>query len=431
MSQAEKSVSQDLEQLERSDLIELVETLLMRVQALESQVKEQASTIQGLKDQLAKNSQNSGKPPSSDGLKKQRTQSLRKKSGRKVGGQKGHAGHTLRMSETPDHIVMYELESCPECAQDLSTVEAESHMKRQVYDIPPIHLEVTEHQAESKACPHCQKQVRASFPEGVTQPVQYGELLRAQACYLNTYQLLPMARSCELLGDFYGHQPAPALIQEANQAMDVGSQPALDAIKKQLCQAPVTHHDESGVRVAGKTQWLHVSSTENVTHYGVHEKRGQVAMKEIAILPNSTGRIVHDHWQSYLAFENVEHAFCNAHHLRELKFITEQYQQSWADEMTLLLLGIKAAVAEASLTADSLSDEQLIAFEQRYDQILCNGFDSNPPPDESPPKKRGRIKQTPPRICLTALKDINPKLWLSCMISASPSTIISQNAISA
>lgn len=224
MSELEKSVSQALGKLESSDLRKLVEKLLTRTQELESQVK----------DQLAKNSQNSGKPPSSDGLKKKRTQSLRQKNGRKAGGQKGHAGHTLRMSETPDHILVHELESCLECAHDLSAVEAESHMKRQVYDVPPIRLEVTEHQAEIKACPHCQKQVRATFPTGVTQPVQYGELLRAQACYLNTYQLLLMARSCELLGDFYGHQPAPALIQEANQAVETGSQLAIDAIKKQL-----------------------------------------------------------------------------------------------------------------------------------------------------------------------------------------------------
>jgi transposase len=272
-----------------------------------------------------------------------------------------------------------------------------------VYDIPPIRLEVTEHQAEIKVCPHCQKQVCAAFPKGVTQPVQYGELFKAQACYLNTYQLLPMARSCELLGDFYGHQPATALIQEANEVVAAGSQPALDAIKQQLGQAPVTHHDESGVRVADKTQWLHVSSTEEVTHYGIHEKRGQVAMKATGILPNLTGRIVHDHWQPYLAFDNVEHGFCNAHHLRELNFVTEQYQQPWAEEMRLLLLDIKAAVTDASQTADALPRPQQLDFEQRYDEILQKGFAANPPPDKPPPIKRGRTKQSPPKNLLDRL----------------------------
>jgi len=314
------------------------------------------------------------------------------------------------MSETPDYIVVHGLETCPACAHDLSSVATESQMRRQVYDIPPIQLEVTEHQAEIKTCPHCQKQVRAAFPDGVSQPVQYGELFKAQACYLNTYQLLPMARSCELLGDFYGHQPAVALIQEANQVVQAGSQPAIDAIKKQLCEAPVTHHDESGLRVAGQTQWLHVSSTAALTHYGVHEKRGQVAMKKIDILPNATGRIVHDHWQSYLTFENVEHAFCNAHHLRELTFITEQYQQSWAEEMAVFLLAVKHAVAAAALTADTLPDKQLLHFEQRYDQIVQQGLDAHPPPDEPLPKKRGRIKQSPPKNLLDRLDKHKPQV---------------------
>jgi transposase len=403
MSQEEPSVNQEGEQLARSELIKLVETLLVRVHELETQVKAQASTIQALKDQLAKNSQNSSKPPSSDGLKKQRTQSLREKVGRKVGGQAGHPGHTLRLSEHPDQIEVHHLATCPECAHDLSTVVAAAYQKRQVYDIPPVRLEVTEHRAELKVCPQCQKQVRAAFPEGVTQPVQYGELFKAQACYLNTYQLLPMARSCELLGDFYGHQPAPALIQDANHAVAAGSQPAIKAIKQHLCQAAVTHHDESGVSVADKTQWLHVSSTATVTHYGVHEKRGQMAMTALDILPNLTGRMVHDHWQPYLAFDNAEHAFCNAHHLRELKFITEQYQQPWAEQMSLLLLTIKAAVAEAAHTTEALPHEQQLAFTQRYDQILQKGFAANPPPDEPPPVKRGRKKQSPPKNLLDRL----------------------------
>jgi len=403
MSEPKRLVNLELEQLERSDLIKLVETLLARIQVLEEQVKGQASTIQALQDQVAKNSQNSSKPPSSDGLKKQRTQSLREKAGRKVGGQAGHPGHTLRMSEQPDQIEMHRLSACPECAHDLTVVEAAAYLKRQVYDIPPLRLEVTEHRAEIKVCPQCQKSVRAAFPEGVTQPVQYGELIKAQACYLNTYQLLPMARSCELLGDFYGHQPAVALIQEANQAVAASSQPALAAIKQHLCQAAVTQHDESGIRVADKTQWLHVSSTAAVTHYGVHEKRGQVAMKALAILPNLTGRMVHDHWQPYLAFDNATHAFCNAHHLRELNFITEQYQQPWAAEMRLLLLEIKAAVTAAVPTTAALPQEQQLAFAHRYDQILQNGFAANPPPVDPPPVQRGRTKQSPPKNLLDRL----------------------------
>lgn len=206
---------------------------------LRKQIKEQAKEIQRLKDQVAKDSRNSGKPPSSDGLMKRRTESLRQKSDNKSGGQKGHKGHTLKMSENPDYVIVHELSVCPACAHDLSQIEPCEHMRHQVYNVPPVELEVTEHRSEIKVCPCCQKRVKATFPAGVTQSVQYGELFKVQASYLNTYQLLPLARSCELLGDFYGHQPAEAIIQAANQAVQAGSEPAITAIKEALTQEAV------------------------------------------------------------------------------------------------------------------------------------------------------------------------------------------------
>ncbi|MEZ4860643.1 MAG: IS66 family transposase [Caldilineaceae bacterium] len=411
MSEPEKQLNQQIEKLinqsERTELERLLwaqnQELLAQNEELRKQLKEQANEIQRLKDQVAKDSRNSGKPPSSDGLKKRRTESLRQKSGRKRGGQKGHQGHTLQMSENPDHVIVHELSVCPECAHDLSQIEVIEHMRRQVYDVPPVELEVTEHRSEIKVCPCCQKRVKATFPAGVTQPVQYGELFKAQACYLNTYQLLPMARSCELLGDFYGHQPAEAIIQEANQAVQAGSEPALEAIKQALIQEAVTHHDESGVRVEGHLEWLHVSSTERLTHYEVHPKRGQKAMKAIGILPTATGHIVHDHWSSYLTFDQVDHAFCNAHHLRELRFISEQYQQTWPTQMSQLLLEIKVAVDAAPAERNSLSSVQCLDFAKRYDAILQLGFAENPPPSEPYPKKRGKPKQSPPKNLLDRL----------------------------
>ena len=392
-----------LEKMDKPGLIDLVAVLLVRVEQLETLVQEQATTIQSLQDQLAKNSRNSGKPPSSDGLKKPRTRSLRQKTGRKPGGQKGHQGHTLKMSDNPDHIELHQLDHCPHCQGDLSSVSPSGYGRRQVFDVPPVRIEVTEHQAEIKDCPHCQATVQAAFPPEVTQPVQYGSRLKAQASYLNTYHFIPHARTSELFGDFYGHAPAPALVKEANQAVKTGCQPALDAIYEQLIQADVEHFDESGLRVAGKTQWLHVSSTEKLTYYETHPKRGQEAMTDIGILPNFSGRAVHDHWRSYKTFDNCNHAYCNAHHLRELQFVTDQYQQPWAEQMAQLLLDIKAEVAQTALIADALTPEQITHFEQRYDDILKQGFQANPPPTNPPPKQRGRAKQSPPKNLLDRL----------------------------
>lgn len=401
---------QQLEKLEKAELIDIIMMLSERLQQLEVIVTEQAVKIQSLEDQLAKNSRNSGKPPSSDGLKKPRTRSLRKRSGRKPGGQKGHKGQTLQMVSEPEHVQRHAVTSCPQCATDLRAIEPEGHEKRQVFDIPPVSIEVTEHQAEIKQCPHCQQRVKGQFPADVTQPVQYGARLKAQAVYLNIYQLIPVARTCELLGDFYGHTPAAALVQTANLRAKAETKPALEAIRKQLLTAEVAHFDESGLRVESKLHWLHVASTNWLTYYAVHARRGQVGMREIGILPQFTGRAVHDHWPSYLQFDNCEHAFCNAHHLRELQFIVDQYEQAWSEDMSKLLLDIKAEVEQALAEQNCLPQDRIAYWEQRYDQILEIGFETNPPPDKLLPKKRGRKKQSPAKNLLDRLQKHKPQV---------------------
>jgi transposase len=323
----------DREQLEQMDK----ETLIDLVLLLQDHLDELSQRVKKLEDQVAKQSRNSSKPPSSDGLSKPRTRSLRRSEGRKPGGQEGHPGHTLRMREHPDYIELHSVGYCPHCATDLSDVAVSDSMRRQVFDVPPVQIEVTEHQAAIKYCPSCHHQVQAAFPPGVTQPVQYGPRLKAQASYLNNYHFIPIARTCELLGDFYGHAPAWAFVAEANQAVVCGCEPALAEIQRQLLQAKVAHFDESGIRVKGQLHWLHSAGTKMLTFFGLHRKRGQEAMQDIGILPRFTGCALHDHWASYLAFEQCDHAFCNAHLLRELQFITDQYGQPWANKMAQLL----------------------------------------------------------------------------------------------
>jgi len=389
------------DQLEQMDK----ENLLAIIIALQKQLAEQAAVIQELRDQLAKNSRNSGKPPSSDGLKKPRTRSLRRKIGRRSGGQEGHEGHTLQMIAQPDQIERHYATRCPYCATDLNDVVSAGYEKRQVFDIPPLQVTVTEHQAESKRCPHCRRQVKGTFPPNVTRPVQYGPRLKAQAVYLNNYQLLPLARTCELLGDFYGHTPSEALVLAGNKTMVAGIEPTLDSIRRQLIAADVVHFDESGMRVEGRLNWLHVAGTELLTYYIVHPKRGKEGMAAAGILPQLHGHAVHDHWQSYFTFENCRHALCNIHHLRELQFIVDQYEQTWAEDMAGLLLNIKAEVEAAQPEQMMLSPEQLTHFERRYDDLIEQGLAANPPPVNPPAKKRGRKKQSPPKNLLDRLRD--------------------------
>jgi transposase len=196
-----------LDELDKACLLELMVAMQATIEELQKTVAEQAAELQRLRDQVAKHSGNSGKPPSSDGLGKPRPQSLRGKSGKSKGGQVGHLGHSLTMVEQPDQVEVHALRVCPHCTNSLDGVEVCGYARRQVFDIPPVRLEVTEHCAEIKRCPDCGQRVQAPFPSDVTQPVQYGLRLRAQASYLNNYQLLPLARTCELFGDCMATSP--------------------------------------------------------------------------------------------------------------------------------------------------------------------------------------------------------------------------------
>jgi transposase len=390
------------------EIMDWVTSLLAQVDQRDEIIRQQQETIQRLEDQLARNSQNSSKPPASDGLKKgPRTSSLREKSGKKNGGQKGHKGDTLKQVEKPDHTKVHPVAQCRHCHISLEDVAAEQYEKRQVFDIPPVRVEVTEHQAEIKHCPHCGEMTKADFPVEVTQPVQYGPRIKSQATYFNNYHVIPLERTTEIFADLYGHALSEAMVLQANTTLADRVQPATEAVKEALINSPVVNFDETGLRVGGQLHWVHVASTPELTDYTVHGKRGSEAMDAAGILPEFEGTAVHDHWKPYFKYDQAFHSLCNAHHLRELKFIEQQYQQPWAAEMKSLLREIKDKVEQTRPHQDQLPPEIITAFEQRYDQLISQGLAANPPPPpaEQKPKKRGRVKQTPPQNLLDRLKD--------------------------
>lgn len=149
--------------------------------------------IAELERRLGLNSGNSGKPPSSDGLKKPvRISSLRAKSGKKSGGQQGHPCKTLRQTAISDATIDHFPETCAGCGAALNEAMAKHHAARQVFDLPdPGSLLVTEHRAHTCRCTGCGTQTKAAFPEGVTAPVQYGPRIGSFVLYLQNHQLLP------------------------------------------------------------------------------------------------------------------------------------------------------------------------------------------------------------------------------------------------
>jgi len=373
-----------------------------------AKIQEQAVTIQALRDQLAKDSRNSSKPPASDGYKKPpvlRTQSLRRSGEKKNGGQLGHPGRRLEPVAQPNYIEVHPVTECAHCHTSLAEAPATDYKKRQVFDLPAVNIEVIEHQAEIKACPCCGEFSTAAFPPDVTQPTQYGPRIKAQTTYFNVYQHIPLARTRETFSDLYGHPLEEDTIRHANACIEEAVTPTTEEIQRQLCASTVVHFDETGLRAAGKLHWVHVASTPILTHYTFHPKRGSEAMIDGGILPHLTGTAVHDHWKSYFKVHQGAHALCNAHHLREFIFIHERYRQPWAAQMIDLLLEIKKTVDQARPTQDHLPPEPLAHFEHRYAQILKRGFAANPAPDPPAKKKRGKQKQSPPKNLLDRLRD--------------------------
>jgi len=384
-------------------VVTLLGELSAEVELLQKQVAELQREVQRLKDQRAKNSRNSSKPPSSDGFTKPAPQSLRPRGNRKPGGQRGHPGSTLTMVEHPDHAILYRVDHCERCGRPLNDEAPSGLEKRQVFDIPPIHMEVTEHHAEIKLCPSCGYLNKAPFPEQVKAPVQYGPRLKAIAVYLRQYQLLPYHRARELVRDLFSTDLSEGTLTNIIQTCSASLQGPVDEIRRQLLHAPVVHVDETGSSVEGTRHWLHATSTAHLTYYQIHPKRGAHAMDQIGILPYFRGRAIHDFWKPYFTYQ-CDHGLCNAHHLRELTFLHEQHDQCWAKEMIDCLCDIKKAVDEAKSTTDTLFKEQIQKFEQRYQTILEEGYKENPLPKRaSTKKKRGRQKKSKARNLLERL----------------------------
>jgi transposase len=351
------------------------------------------SRLAELERRLGLNSTNSGKPPSSDGLKKPvRVSSLRERSGKKTGGQKGHPGKTLCQAETPDAIIDHYPEACAGCGASLSGTVVTDHIARQVFDLPePRPLTVTEHRAYRCVCAGCGAGTQAVFPDGIAAPVQYGERIKAFVLYLQHYQLLPEKRLATLMADLFGVRLATATVAQISQDCASRFQGFADAVRDHVASAPVKHMDETGFRIGGKTQWLHIASTILMTFYRVSPKRG-------SLLENVTGIVVHDHWKPYYTLTGVLHALCNAHHLRELKALVEIENEAWAGKMQRLLRRACHVVNLAHDRDVPLKPGLIALFERRYDIILTEGFAFHEgQPALIPAAVKARRRGRPPR----------------------------------
>jgi transposase len=335
------------------------------------QIKKLEKRVHELERQLGQNSNNSSKPPSSDGLRK--PTNLRTPGG-KTGAPKGHDGSTLRFVDKPDEIVIHTISTCSQCSASLDAVESRGYEKRQVFDLPPPSVRVTEHRAEKKCCPQCGLQQRASFPERINAPTQYGDGFAAWTTYLHAYQMLPLERIAQLFMDLTGYRPSEATLLSTLQAMSDSLEGAEQTIRTQLFRKLTVHADETGCRIEGKTHWMHVVSDADWTLLGVHPKRGSQGMDELGFFPFYMGTVVHDCLTAYFKeIYSFDHALCNAHLLRECQGIAEHDGHEWASRMKELLQESWKLAQTSRRDKASLAEDVIQAIKDRYDDVLEGG----------------------------------------------------------
>jgi transposase len=374
--------------------------------ALILELRDQVAMLQALvlelRAQINANSSKSNRPPSSDGLKKPAPKSQRKSSGKNVGGQFGHPGSSLARSE-PDMIVEHRPDpNCHACGQELP--EATCIESRQVVDMPPIQLTVTEHRMFEASC-SCGAIGRSSWPAFVTSSVQYGARVRALAVYLTQHHMLPFERCAAILEDLCGASLSVATLQYACVQAAQELAPVVQEIGDALSVAPVAHADETGFRVAKRLHWLHTVCNPNLTFIHAHPKRGYEAIEAGGVLPKFHGILIHDCWKAYWRLK-CKHGLCNAHLIRELTSLDEDYKQKWAGKLRSVLL---AALGEVKQNKGTLPSERLKHYQHRASIHIGYGKRDNPP--EMRQTRQGKCKQSVATNLLIRFEKYKDDIW--------------------
>jgi len=379
-----------------------VEELLVLLAQRDALIAALAGLVAELEARLGKNSRNSSKPPSSDGLAKPAPKSLRRASGRKPGKQQGGQGFRLEPRAVPDQVKVHAPSECRGCGAGLADAPVVGTETRQVFDLPIIELLAIEHRAQRREC-GCGVVTRAPFPMQATAPTCYGPGVAALATYLLGRQHLPVERAAECLEEAFGAAVSTGWLSSLLPTAAARLDGFVAIAREQLAAAQVAHFDETGGRVAGRLHWIHVACTDTWTLFHLDAKRGKTAMDAAGILPAFAGVAVHDGLAAYRRYEQASHGLCNAHHLRELAGMDELTGQAWTTQLAELLVELHVAVELAKAAGHTkLPARRLASFGKRYDALVTQGKQLNPPPPRT--GKRGRPALGPAGSLLARLE---------------------------
>jgi len=359
---------------------------------LATKVTELQGRVADLEERLGRNPRNSSMPPSAELFTKPPAPSRveRRAAAKKQGKQPGAPGKHLAQVTDPDHVVPHTPSACTSCGSGLEDAEVVDAERRQVFELPQIRLVVTEHVAEGRRC-RCGTTTKGAFPREAVAPACYGPSVRALAAYLAVHQHLPMDRMAQLFSDVLAAPVSVGALAQMITEVAGATGPFLAATRQLLHDAPVVHFDETGGRAAGRLHWVHSASTGLLTLLDCHAKRGRLAMDDLGVIGQMSGVAVHDGCRPYRHYE-IDHALCNAHHLRELTAVAVGWDQGWANDLAGLLVEAKRATETGRAAGvDRLDPATLHSIRVRYGQLVAKGFAANPEPEVG--KRRGYDKK--------------------------------------
>jgi len=399
---------------QNKELKEQNASLLAKVDKLSQTIDDMAQAIKELNEKLNKNSKNSSKPPSSDGLKKPSPKSLREPSGKKAGGQEGHKGKNLSVLDKPDTVHKCMPEKCKSCPKR-SKCEKHAKVLDTRFTVDMIaRTSTTAHELCQVECPMSGETMKGAFPEGINARVQYGDNLNSFVVALNTVGALSINRTHEILSGVFDIPISTGTINSMVLRASARMSQTVEAIGELTLDEYNINCDETGTRVDGKNKWVHEISSLLYVFLRLHDKRGKIAMNDIGLLKRYHGIVTHDCWSSYWSCEgDFQHSVCCAHLLRELNGVIENYpEQEWAKKFSLLLMVMKDLRDSAvSNGRTALSENHLNKFDEVYDKIIRLAMDENPLPADTV-KRKGRKKKGKVRALIERLQKYKGEICL-------------------
>lgn len=388
------------------ELINLVQAQAKTIVRLEAKIDKLEHELEKYKTR--KDSNNSSIPPSKDENRVQHTSSLRQKSDRKVGGQPGHEGKTLEMTQTPDEVIEHRACFCPECGKDLNDQPFEFFGKRQVIDIPPIRQIVTEHKVYRCKCT-CGKVVESEFPDGIDSPVSYGRNIESLVGYLNVRQYLPFKRLQELLHDLMGANISEGGLHCLLNRLAAKGADAYELIRKSVLNSSVIGTDETGMKINGKKHWFWTWQNNRATYIAASTNRGTATINKHVADISKEVTLVHDFWKAHFQTPVDRHQMCSSHLERETIYLEKLYKTTWPKSFRSMLIAaeklkkefIPADYNSPNQARDNLEKElndlleeplnpkhtELITFQKRIikyrDHILTFLYHPDVPPDNN------------------------------------------------